>query len=117
MNSSPSVVTSRESLWVWTSSPEHPVASALSSITSLRPIANNCPVHSATSFFFVHVVFFFSKIRYYNRNEAEDAIRFINGTRLDDRIIRCDWDAGFIEGRQYGRGKTGGQVNIQCNPF
>ena len=49
--------------------------------------------------------------RYYNRNEAEDAIRFINGTRLDDRIIRCDWDAGFIEGRQYGRGKTGGQVN------
>ncbi|KAH0953245.1 hypothetical protein HN011_000389 [Eciton burchellii] len=25
-------------------------------------------------------------------------------------IIRTDWDAGFIEGRQYGRGKTGGQV-------
>lgn len=39
--------------------------------------------------------------------------RYINGTRLDDRIIRCDWDAGFIEGRQYGRGKTGGQVNMQ----
>lgn len=38
--------------------------------------------------------------------------RYINGTRLDDRIIRCDWDAGFIEGRQYGRGKTGGQVNM-----
>lgn len=38
--------------------------------------------------------------------------RYINGTRLDDRIIRCDWDAGFIEGRQYGRGKTGGQVKI-----
>lgn len=29
---------------------------------------------------------------------------------MDDRIIRTDWDAGFIEGRQYGRGKTGGQV-------
>jgi hypothetical protein len=29
---------------------------------------------------------------------------------LDDRIIRTDWDAGFVEGRQYGRGKTGGQV-------
>ena len=26
------------------------------------------------------------------------------------RIIRTDWDAGFIEGRQYGRGKSGGQV-------
>lgn len=37
-------------------------------------------------------------------------MRYINGTRLDDRIIRTDWDAGFIEGRQYGRGKTGGQV-------
>lgn len=36
--------------------------------------------------------------------------RYINGTRLDDRIVRTDWDAGFIEGRQYGRGKTGGQV-------
>ena len=23
---------------------------------------------------------------------------------------RTDWDAGFVEGRQYGRGKTGGQV-------
>ena len=37
-------------------------------------------------------------------------MRFINGTRLDDRIIRTDWDAGFREGRQYGRGKSGGQV-------
>ena len=25
-------------------------------------------------------------------------------------LIRTDWDAGFIEGRQYGRGKSGGQV-------
>lgn len=39
-------------------------------------------------------------------------MRYINGTRLDDRIIRTDWDAGFVEGRQYGRGKTGGQVII-----
>jgi hypothetical protein len=31
---------------------------------------------------------------------------------LDDRIIRTDWDAGFVEGRQYGRGKTGGQVGV-----
>lgn len=37
-------------------------------------------------------------------------MRYINGTRLDDRIVRVDWDAGFIEGRQYGRGKSGGQV-------
>ena len=37
-------------------------------------------------------------------------MRYVNGTRLDDRIIRTDWDTGFIEGRQFGRGKTGGQV-------
>ena len=39
-------------------------------------------------------------------------MRYINGTRLDDRLIRTDWDAGFSEGRQYGRGKSGGQVKI-----
>lgn len=37
-------------------------------------------------------------------------MRFISGTRLDDRLIRTDWDAGFTEGRQYGRGRSGGQV-------
>ena len=50
--------------------------------------------------------------RYYTRTDAENAMRFVNGTRLDDRIIRTDWDAGFKEGRQYGRGKSGGQVNL-----
>ena len=44
------------------------------------------------------------------RDDAENALRYINGTRLDDRIVRTDWDAGFIEGRQFGRGKSGGQV-------
>lgn len=37
-------------------------------------------------------------------------MRYVNGTRLDDRQIRTDWDTGFEEGRQYGRGKSGGQV-------
>ena len=52
----------------------------------------------------------FCFVEFYNRIEAEYAMRYVNGTRLDDRLIRVDWDAGFIEGRQYGRGKTGGQV-------
>ncbi|GAA6230291.1 nuclear cap-binding protein subunit 2 [Lates japonicus] len=52
----------------------------------------------------------FCFVEYYTRADAEHAMRFINGTRLDDRIIRTDWDAGFKEGRQYGRGKSGGQV-------
>ncbi len=50
-------------------------------------------------------------VRYYFRQSAENTIRYISGTKLDDRIIRTDWDIGFIEGRQYGRGKSGGQVN------
>ena len=60
---------------------------------------SNCSCQNSGLFF----PFFF-------REDAENALRYINGTRLDDRIIRTDWDAGFIEGRQFGRGKSGGQV-------
>ena len=52
----------------------------------------------------------FCFIEYYTREDCEAAMAYINGTRLDDRIIRSDYDAGFTEGRQYGRGKSGGQV-------
>lgn len=52
----------------------------------------------------------FCFMEYYVREDAENSMRYINGTRLDDRIVRVDWDAGFVEGRQYGRGKSGGQV-------
>ncbi|XP_012564932.1 nuclear cap-binding protein subunit 2 [Hydra vulgaris] len=52
----------------------------------------------------------FCFVEYYFREGAENAIRYINGTRLEDRIVRSDWDAGFEEGRQYGRGRSGGQV-------
>lgn len=37
-------------------------------------------------------------------------MRYVNGTKLDERIIRCDLDLGYKEGRQFGRGKSGGQV-------
>jgi len=52
----------------------------------------------------------FCFVEFHSRKDAEDAVRYISGTRLDDRVVRCDWDAGFIEGRQFGRGKSGGQV-------
>ncbi|XP_062976887.1 nuclear cap-binding protein subunit 2-like [Elgaria multicarinata webbii] len=52
----------------------------------------------------------FCFVEYYTRAEAEHSVRFINGTRLDDWITRTVWDAGFKEGRQFGCGKTGGQV-------
>ena len=32
---------------------------------------------------------------------------FMSGTKLDERVIRCDLDLGYKEGRQYGQGKSG----------
>jgi len=37
-------------------------------------------------------------------------MKYVGGTKLDERIVRTDLDPGFKEGRQYGRGKSGGQV-------
>lgn len=52
----------------------------------------------------------FCFVEYYRRADTEDAVRFLNGMRLDERVARVDWDGGFVEGRQYGRGRSGGQV-------
>ena len=56
----------------------------------------------------------FCFVEYFDRPDAETAVRFLNGAKLDDRQIRCDWDWGFDDGRQYGRGKSGGQVGFVC---
>jgi RNA recognition motif-containing protein len=53
----------------------------------------------------------FCFVVYGTRREASDAVAYISGTLLDDRIIRVDFDWGFVEGRQYGRGISGGQVH------
>lgn len=39
-------------------------------------------------------------------------MRYISGSKLDDRNIRVDLDVGFTKDRQYGRGRTGRQVCI-----
>ncbi|KAF1816480.1 RNA-binding domain-containing protein [Eremomyces bilateralis CBS 781.70] len=52
----------------------------------------------------------FCFVEYYNHQDALDCMKYIGGTKLDERIIRTDLDEGFVEGRQYGRGKSGGQV-------
>jgi len=52
----------------------------------------------------------FCFIEFYRRPDTEDAVRFLNGMKLDERVARVDWDGGFLEGRQYGRGRSGGQV-------
>ena len=55
----------------------------------------------------------FCFVEYYSPDDTEAACRYLNNLRLDDRQIRLDRDPGFVEGRQYGRGKSGGQVTSQ----
>jgi len=52
----------------------------------------------------------FCFVEFYTHAEALASMRYISGTKLDERIIRCDLDLGYREGRQFGRGKSGGQV-------
>ena len=52
----------------------------------------------------------FCFVEYYSHQDALDCMKYIGGTKLDERIIRTDLDEGFSEGRQYGRGRSGGQV-------
>ena len=71
----------------------------------------------------------FCFVEYYSHQDALDCMKYIGGTKLDERVIRTDLDPGFVEGRQYGyvirgvwsslapkangafsRGKSGGQV-------
>jgi len=51
----------------------------------------------------------FCFVEYFTHQDALDCMKYIGGTKLDERIIRTDLDPGFEEGRQYGRGKSGGQ--------
>eukprot|EP01022_Parablepharisma_sp_SALTPOND_P008366 TRINITY_DN135779_c1_g1_i1.p1 TRINITY_DN135779_c1_g1~~TRINITY_DN135779_c1_g1_i1.p1 ORF type:complete len:227 (-),score=24.99 TRINITY_DN135779_c1_g1_i1:44-724(-) len=52
----------------------------------------------------------FCFVEYNSREDAARAIEIFNRTNVDGRLIRVDWDIGFSEGRQYGRGRSGGQV-------
>lgn len=52
----------------------------------------------------------FAFVEYICRQNSLKAKSLLDGFKLDERFIRVDLDAGFVEGRQFGRGKTGGQV-------
>ncbi len=58
----------------------------------------------------------FAFVIFYSRKDAEAAVSFLNGTLLDERPIRVDIDWGFMDGRQYGRGRSGGQVRAGVGP-
>lgn len=44
----------------------------------------------------------FCFVEYYTHQDALDCMKYIGGTKLDERAIRTDLDPGFQEGRQYG---------------
>ena len=44
----------------------------------------------------------FCFVEYYTHQDALDCMKYIGGTKLDERVIRTDLDPGFQEGRQYG---------------
>lgn len=52
----------------------------------------------------------FCFVIYYRQQDADACVKYISGTRLDDRPVRVDHDWGFQEDRRYGRGRSGGQV-------
>ena len=52
----------------------------------------------------------FAFVEYERREHALSAIAYLSGTKLDEKVIRVELDAGFKPGREYGRGKRGGQV-------
>eukprot|EP00026_Physarum_polycephalum_P016123 Phypoly_transcript_16966.p1 GENE.Phypoly_transcript_16966~~Phypoly_transcript_16966.p1 ORF type:complete len:264 (+),score=57.70 Phypoly_transcript_16966:52-792(+) len=52
----------------------------------------------------------FCFVELYTREDATDCVKYLSGTKLDDRVIRVDWDTGFNPSRQFGRGASGGQV-------
>lgn len=53
----------------------------------------------------------FCFIIYSEPQEALNALKYLSGTKLDDKDISIDLDPGFEDGRQFGRGKSGGQVS------
>ncbi|XP_026710795.1 nuclear cap-binding protein subunit 2-like [Athene cunicularia] len=83
---------------------QEPDSSILEFVSSLVLFFFPC-VDNRSPFYFTNLF-----LSYYARGDGENAMWYISGTRLDDRIIRTDGDAGFKEGRQYGRGRSGGQV-------
>lgn len=52
----------------------------------------------------------FCFVEYFSAEAALESVARVTGLVLDDRILRAELDFGFREGRQYGRGQSGGQV-------
>lgn len=56
----------------------------------------------------------FAFAEYVTRESCERAILYLNGIILDKEPISVKIDPGFVDGRQYGRGRSGGQVRKEA---
>lgn len=52
----------------------------------------------------------FCFVIYETRQMALNCVKYLTGSKLDNQALEIDVDPGFEEGRQFGRGKSGGQV-------
>ena len=54
----------------------------------------------------------FCFVEFYTQHDARNACNWIQ--RVDERLVKVDPDPGFVEGRQYGRGMSGGQARDEA---
>jgi nuclear cap-binding protein subunit 2 len=52
----------------------------------------------------------FCFVEFWDRDDALASVQYCSGSKLDGSVVRVELDAGFQAGRQYGRGRKGGQV-------
>ncbi|KAJ1454525.1 hypothetical protein M885DRAFT_521811 [Pelagophyceae sp. CCMP2097] len=52
----------------------------------------------------------FAFVEHFTAEAALENVARVTGLMLDDRVLRSELDFGFREGRQFGRGASGGQV-------
>jgi nuclear cap-binding protein subunit 2 len=81
----------------------HNILSHFSQIGPVRKIYMGLDRHRKTPCGFCFCEFYY-------RKDALQAIAHLTETKLDGRVIRVELDAGYYQGREYGRGKSGGQV-------
>ena len=53
----------------------------------------------------------FAFVQYFTHEAAKLAVDMLNNAKFDERIIKVEMDPGYKDGRQWGRGKTGGQAS------
>ena len=56
----------------------------------------------------------FCFVEFFDRQSALNAVNPNNRFIIDNNQVRADLDRGFDEGRQYGRGHSGGQVRDEA---